>query len=240
MEPIEFLAVRCKCKRAWFHLCRWDDARLDPSARCPECRKPYYIDPDNGFGAVEWDACAAPGEMQRVLTLLGIQIPDRKIRLGSCWVCRTEFDADGNQLLHEAVAAGEAFADGALSEQGRESIYNQLLGALDNIDWQNHWCAAALQCVSQFTPRDPAQPDWYREALGNPFLPLAWKPEWFTSTVRDMAAHIYDARDFTAMPILGDALMDAGCDHQLINEHCRNGKPHTRGCWVVDAILGKT
>jgi hypothetical protein len=60
------------------------------------------------------------------------------------------------------------------------------------------------------------------------------------STVRDLAAHIYASRDFSAMPILADALLDAGCDHQLIQDHCRASKPHARGCWVVDAILGKS
>ncbi|WP_439629481.1 hypothetical protein [Gemmata sp.] len=42
------------------------------------------------------------------------------------------------------------------------------------------------------------------------------------------------------MPILGDALQDAGCDHDLVLGHCRGAKLHARGCWVVDAILGKT
>jgi hypothetical protein len=78
------------------------------------------------------------------------------------------------------------------------------------------------------------------DLLPNPFVPVAWNPEWLTSTVRDMATHIYASRDFAAMPILADALQDAGCDHQLVAEHCRSAKPHTRGCWVVDAILGKT
>ena len=59
-------------------------------------------------------------------------------------------------------------------------------------------------------------------------------------TVRDLAAHIYDARDFSAMPILADALQDAGCGDEQVLTHCRANKPHARGCWVVDAILGKT
>ena len=50
---------------------------------------------------------------------------------------------------------------------------------------------------------------------------------------------MYDARDFSAMPILADALQDAGCDSDDILNHCRSGGVHVRGCWVVDLVLGK-
>ena len=46
-------------------------------------------------------------------------------------------------------------------------------------------------------------------------------------------------RDFSAMPILADALQDAGCDNADILDHCRGPGPHVRGCWVVDLVLGK-
>jgi hypothetical protein len=42
------------------------------------------------------------------------------------------------------------------------------------------------------------------------------------------------------MPILADALQDAGCDHADILDHCRGDGPHVRGCWVVDLLLGKS
>jgi hypothetical protein len=42
------------------------------------------------------------------------------------------------------------------------------------------------------------------------------------------------------MPILADALQDAGCDNTDILNHCRDANaPHVRGCWVVDLLLGK-
>jgi hypothetical protein len=85
----------------------------------------------------------------------------------------------------------------------------------------------------------PAPAMVYREMVPNPFLPLAWKPEWFTSTVRDLAEYLYASREFTAMPILADALQDAGCEDEQILNHCRASRPHARGCWVLDAILGK-
>ena len=49
---------------------------------------------------------------------------------------------------------------------------------------------------------------------------------------------MYESREFSAMPIFADALEDAGCDNEEILEHCRSGKPHVRGCWVLDLVLG--
>ena len=55
-----------------------------------------------------------------------------------------------------------------------------------------------------------------------------------------LAQRIYDTRDFSAMPILADALQDAGCDNADILSHCRDASAaHVRGCWVVDLALGK-
>ena len=50
---------------------------------------------------------------------------------------------------------------------------------------------------------------------------------------------MYESRDVSAMPVLADALQDAGCDSDDILDHCRVGGPHVRGCWVVDRVLGK-
>ncbi|QEG25961.1 hypothetical protein GobsT_06960 [Gemmata obscuriglobus] len=50
---------------------------------------------------------------------------------------------------------------------------------------------------------------------------------------------MYESRDFGAMPVLADALQDAGCDSDDILNHCRGDGVHVRGCWVVDLVLGK-
>ena len=60
-----------------------------------------------------------------------------------------------------------------------------------------------------------------------------------TETVFALATGIYTERAFDRMPILADALEDAGCDNADILEHCRGDGPHVRGCWVVDLILEK-
>ena len=63
-------------------------------------------------------------------------------------------------------------------------------------------------------------------------------PAWLTSAVVGLARAIYDGRAFDLMPILADALQDAGCDNADILNHCRSGGVHVRGCRVVDLILG--
>jgi hypothetical protein len=78
-----------------------------------------------------------------------------------------------------------------------------------------------------------------RDIFGNPFRPAALDPTWFTSTVRGLAAGIYAERAFDRLPILADALEEAGCNNADMLAHCRSPGPHVRGCWVVDLALGK-
>jgi hypothetical protein len=84
------------------------------------------------------------------------------------------------------------------------------------------------------------QADLLRELFGNPFRPITLDPAWLTSTVVALARGIYDEKAFDRMPILADALQDAGCEDEAILTHCRDEKGvHVRGCWVVDLVLGK-
>jgi hypothetical protein len=79
-----------------------------------------------------------------------------------------------------------------------------------------------------------------RELVGNPFRPVSFSPNWRTDTAVSLARRMYGSREFSAMPILADALQDAGCDDEAILAHCRSDGPHVRGCWVVDLVLGKS
>ena len=85
----------------------------------------------------------------------------------------------------------------------------------------------------------PPQTDLLRDIFGNPFRPVTLDPAWQTSTVTTLAQQMYNTRDFSAMPILADALQDAGCDHTDILIHCHDSGPHVRGCWLVDLLLGE-
>jgi len=79
-----------------------------------------------------------------------------------------------------------------------------------------------------------------RDIYGNPFRPVSFDAAWRTSTVVALAQQMYESRDFSAMPILADALQDAGCENDDILNHCRDANGiHVRGCWVVDLVLDK-
>jgi hypothetical protein len=82
------------------------------------------------------------------------------------------------------------------------------------------------------------QVSFARDIFGNPFRLVTFDPAWLTSTAVAIASGMYESRDFTPMPILADALQDAGCDSDDILNHCRGPGPHVRGCWVVDLVLG--
>jgi hypothetical protein len=81
--------------------------------------------------------------------------------------------------------------------------------------------------------------DWIRDIFGNPFRPVTLSPSWRTDTALSLARQMYESRNFSAMPILADALQDAGSDSADILDHCRGPGSHVRGCWVVDVVLGK-
>jgi hypothetical protein len=83
------------------------------------------------------------------------------------------------------------------------------------------------------------QANLLRDIFGNPFRPVIVNPSLLTSTVKSVAQAIYAEAAFDRMPILADALEDAGCTNADILEHCRQPGVHTRGCWVVDLVLGK-
>src|SRR5207249_1467419 len=59
-----------------------------------------------------------------------------------------------------------------------------------------------------------------------PFRPVTIDPAWRTSTVLALARGICDEKGFDRMPILADALMDAGCDNDEVLDHCRGPGPH--------------
>jgi hypothetical protein len=102
-----------------------------------------------------------------------------------------------------------------------EALWIESRAARDDLNGQSA-CCGLLRCI-----------------FANPFRPVALDPTWLSSTVKALAQSIYTDRNFEVMPILADALEEAGCSSEDILSHCRGPGEHVRGCWAVDLLLGK-
>jgi hypothetical protein len=89
------------------------------------------------------------------------------------------------------------------------------------------------------TAKRATQAALLRDIFGNPFRPVTLDPTWLTPTVKALAQAIYEERAFADLPVLADALEEAGCNSQEILSHLRGPGAHTRGCWALDLLLGK-
>ena len=109
------------------------------------------------------------------------------------------------------------------------------------------YCSAVIEADSYLGEKGErrqaetrAQCDLVRDLFGNPFRPVSLDSTWLTPDVLALARGISMERAFDRMPILADALQDAGCDNEDVLSHCRDASAtHVRGCWVVDLLLGK-
>ena len=81
------------------------------------------------------------------------------------------------------------------------------------------------------------------EVFGNPYRPVTLEPHvsrWNNSCVVKLARVIYDERRWHELPILGDALADAGCVNETLLAHFYQVGEHVRGCWALDVVLGRS
>jgi hypothetical protein len=201
----------------------------------------------------EWLACNSPEEM--LLYLRG-RASGRQLRLFAVACCRRGWDRITVSALKELVERVEQYVDRPTSEaEWREafrSVPSDYFTAY--VAWPDALRAAltvshgwrGLEGRRRQTRhrREPAaQCSLLRDILGNLFKPLAIAPVvlgWQGGTVVKLAAALYEGRRWEDMPLLGDALEEAGCTDQAILDHCRGPGPHARGCHVVDAILARS
>jgi hypothetical protein len=92
--------------------------------------------------------------------------------------------------------------------------------------------------VSKAAAREQCQ--LLRCIVGNPFRPGSFDPAWQTPPALALARTAYEERHFEDLPLLADALEEAGCTDADLLAHLRSGGPHARGCWPLDLVLGKT
>jgi hypothetical protein len=214
----------------------------------------------------EWLACE---DLQRLIKSRRHSSYDRKLRLFACACVRNVKDhlSDGPWLA--AVQVAESFADDPSCKAELDEMYHsstRVWGEAGH-DWaaiistgltvltpEAGWAAlhASSHSCKVGVPKGRASRKaamaairqhnltLFRCVFGNPFRQVACLPEWRTGTALAIAQQMYESRDFSAMPILADALQDAGCDNDDILNHCRDPQAtHVRGCWVVDLVLGK-
>jgi hypothetical protein len=63
--------------------------------------------------------------------------------------------------------------------------------------------------------------------------------EWKGDTVFKVASLIRDQNEWTGLPVLADALEEAGCQHADILNSCRQGVPEVDGPWVIEQLLDR-
>ena len=173
----------------------------------------------------EWLACKEP-ELLRQFVCARTSDRKRLLRMVAC--CRYARQIR-NQRFRAAVETAERYGD--VLATGEDGDFAECLSTLMKTD--------PILMGPHYKADHPRFVQMIRDIFGNPFRPVAADPAWLTSTVVALARGIYDDRAFDRMPILADALQDAGCDNDDVLGHCRGPGPHVRGCWVVDLVLGK-
>jgi hypothetical protein len=210
----------------------------------------------------EWLAATDPSPM---LSFLWMKGDERKPRLlavacfrraiAECAITFEESDDQGIDL-GERIDLAERIADSLSAapdeKEHRLEFHSSILpGSSSPFEWAAHyivdpsaWEATSgvvLTLADEWSEAEAAHgAALVRDVFGNPFHPIIPDPSWLTTDVRTLAEGIYQERAFDRMPILADALQDAGCDNEDILNHCRQPGKHVRGCWVVDLLLGKT
>jgi hypothetical protein len=185
----------------------------------------------------------------------------RQVRLFAC-ACVRRLPSARRGSSGEAIELAERFADGrATAHELANARYSgrfrpghaawAVCWSPDEDDWVMleralAWATGfAAHSAHQFSFRreEVAQAELLRDIAGNLFEPAAFDPLWRVrndSAVARLAEGIYLERAFDQMPILADALEEAGCPNERILTHCRLPGEHTRGCWVLDLALGRS
>jgi hypothetical protein len=198
----------------------------------------------------EWLACRDPDMLRAFLadyaehfrtrwqgwvTVPRHSVSDRKLHLFHVACCRRV-----EHLLppqhRQLIDAMEAFADGltdAVSVEDTAAVAHAALEGSLVVDEVGEMVGRLAVAESTL------QADLFRDIVGNPFRPVRVEAAWFTDTARALARAAYDGQAWDTLPVLADALQDAGCADADLLGHLRSPGPHVRGCWALDLVLGK-
>lgn len=209
----------------------------------------------------KWLGCSEPSLM---LQHLQGKINDRKLRLFMCACWRNVWESlngveralvEVSERYVEGLASAEELL-GAARELGPRSYLLTLFTADAPESAAEARSAAGSAACVRAVNEEEARRCWkqaihqqavqqcavLRCLVGNPFRPAGVPGEcraWNDGALVKMAQAIYDGRRWNEMPILADALEDAGCTDVVLLDHCRTPTEHARGCHVLDALLGR-
>lgn len=199
----------------------------------------------------------ATANPRRLLVSIRSRASARKLRLLLCACVRTLRDSTTVRECQPTIEVAERFADGLATAselrappEGEGSNWEGWIAYPDAFEAARYLIPVCLsrdmETFRMWERRKRREcRSRYNRLVADVFDPLlsrlvAFDADWKTSTAVAVAQQMYDSRDFSTMPILADALQDAGCDNDDILNHCRDPEqPHIRGCWVVDLVLGK-
>jgi hypothetical protein len=220
MQPVtrEVRLFACGC-------CRLVQQLLDPNVR--QALEVVEAFADGEVGMEQLDEAATE------VNALHPEIESAPHRYAARAVYKSCEIGSGARRVHSAWEDVELALEGEaiIAENPPEHIQE----ALDA--WVEAHSGSTIGCTERDVSKLVA--DLLRCIVGNPFRPVAFEPAWRTEHTVGIAGKMYDERDFRAMPILADALEEAGCDSADVLAHSREPGPHARGCWVVDEVLGK-
>jgi hypothetical protein len=196
----------------------------------------------------QWQSGASP---VRMVDRIGLGASQRKLRLFACaatrrvWEEVDKWEQYPNNPHRKTVEAAERFADGTIDAE-TFAMYRPADFDVEGVVAEDAYGAAWWAVTHLVTSVPDEEAEWIEQAkllweiFGNPFRSVVFSPEWRTDTALSLARTMYESREFSAMPILADALQDAGCDNDDILNHCRDvNQIHVRGCWVCDLVLEK-
>jgi hypothetical protein len=174
-------------------------------------------------------ACREPARLIGFLRLPRFTWSMRRVALFGCACLRRSWDLFDPQLRQEVEKTEE------MVDRTRKRVAAGLIRA------ETAWSAWQRLDRSTFPWSDgPGQ--LIHDIFGNPFQGVTVDPVWLTrlgGVVSRLAQDIYHGRHWNEMPVLGDALEDAGCTDQVLLDHCRAGRTHARGCWLLDRLLSR-
>ena len=219
-RKMRLFAVAC-CRRVW-HLLR-------------EKRSRKAVKLAERFADGEGDRSEMAAAHRAVHYSLKMDRPDKEWAMSHAQAAAREAAADdaGHAAIH-AARYGQAAAK-RLACAGVEAGPGARRGRSHDGRWRDTLTGTTAEKAEQ-----AAQAELLRDIFGDPFKPATCDPSWRTSTVVSLARTIYDARSFELLPVLADALMDAGCGNDEVLEHCRGPNIHVRGCWLIDLLLNRS